>query len=166
MQTNYNSIFNIKNFNKIYSKTKFPNVFYLKLKSPLAIQYELTSGCNQKCVFCYNVWKEGCVFSKKKTLSKKIQFRIIKKIIETEVFDIIFSGGEPLLVNWLDELIQMASDKNIRTTIITNGVLLTKDKATKLKKAGLKSMQISLHHYDSEINDTLTNKKGSFEVVI
>lgn len=166
MRTRYNSIFEIKDFKKIYKETKIPGIFYLKIKTPLTIQFELTSGCNQKCIFCYNVWKEGCSSIKKKQLSKERQIEILNKIIENEVFDIIFSGGEPLLVEWLDELIKMASAKNIQTTIITNGTLLNIDKTIKLKEAGLASIQISLHHYDNKINDKLTNQKGSFEKTI
>lgn len=161
--TNFNSIFGIKEFNKIYKKTKIDGVFYIKLKSPISAQFELTSGCNQKCIFCYNVWKEGCSAGKRKKLSKEQQIKILNLMIDNEIFDIIFSGGEPLLVKWLDELIKIASEKKIHTTIITNGGLLTKEKAESLKKSGLNSLQISLHHFDQEINDKLVGKKGAFQ---
>ena len=57
----------------------------------------------------------------------------------------------------------MASDKKINTSIITNGKLLTKEKVKSLKNSGLNSMQISLHHFNPNINDRLTGKEGSFQ---
>lgn len=153
-------------FKKGYKRTIFDNVYYLKLKSPLFVQYEISSGCNQKCIFCYNVWKEEKDCGKKSQLSKEKQFRVLDKIIENEVFEILFSGGEPLTVPWLDKMIKKASDKNIDTCIITNGILLTKSKALQLKKAGLNSIQISLHHFNPQINNKLTQMPGSFKKTV
>lgn len=164
--TKYNSIFGIENFNKIYKKTKLDGVFYIKLKSPISVQFELTAGCNQKCIFCYNVWKEGCSSIGRKRLSKEQQIKILNQIVDNEIFDIIFSGGEPLLVSWLPELIKMTSNKKINTSIITNGKLLTKEKVKSLKDSGLNSMQISLHHFNPDINDRLTGQKGSFQKTV
>ena len=96
-----------KNIRKAYSATQFPNIFYLKLKSPIEVQIELTSRCNQKCIFCYNVWKEeSSSKSIKNRLSKEEHFSVIDKIIKNKIFSVIFSGGEPLLVPYLEELIR------------------------------------------------------------
>ncbi len=161
-----NPLFNLKEFKKIYKKTIIPKVYYLKIKAPLSVQFELTGGCNQKCIFCYNIWKESCSKSNMNGLSKNQHLKIIDKLIENEIFDIIFSGGEPLLVDWLEELIKKASDKKVYTTIITNGILLNITRVKSLKKAGLNSMQISLHHYNKKINDKLTGNMGSFEKTV
>ena len=166
MQIQHRSIFNHRDFKKIYRKTLIPGVFYLNIKSPLAAQFELTSGCNQKCIFCYNVWKEGCSKITKRNLSKEEQLKVLDKLIKNEIFDIIFSGGEPLTINWLEELIEKATDGKIKSSIITNGILLNKKRAIKLKKAGLMGLQISLHHYKKSINDKLTHKKGSFSKTV
>jgi len=166
MPINSNPLFNSKDFKKIYRKTIISKVYYLKIKAPLSVQFELTGNCNQKCIFCYNVWKESCSKSNMKTLSKNQHLKIIDKLIENDIFDIIFSGGEPLLINWLEELIKKASDKKIYTTIITNGVLLTDKRVKSLKNSGLDSMQISLHHYNKKINDKLTGNIHSFNKTI
>lgn len=52
------------------------------------------------------------------------------------------------------------------TTIITNAILMTKKRAKSLKKAGLNDLQISIHYYNSKINDKLTNMPGSFKKTI
>ncbi len=166
METNTKKLLEIDEFRDAYYETELSNCRYLKLKAPLATQFELTSGCNQRCVFCYNVWKEHCSKQNSLELTKERQLEVIDKIIQNEIFDIIFSGGEPLLVEWLEELIKKCSDARIHTTIITNGILMSLERAKSLKKSGLNDLQISLHHYKPEINDKLTGIPGSFEKTI
>lgn len=163
METSTKKLLEVEDFKNAYLKTALPNCNYLNLKAPLATQFELTSGCNQKCIFCYNVWKGLCSKQNSVTLSKEKQLQIIDKIIENEIFDIVFSGGEPLLIPWLEELIKKCADAKMETTIITNGVLMTEERAESLKKAGLKDMQISIHNSQAAINDKLTGLEGSFE---
>ncbi len=163
METDTTKLLEIEDFKKAYKETELPNCKYLKIKSPLAVQFELTSGCNQRCIFCYNVWKGLCSKQDSIMLSKDEQLKVIDKIIENEIFDIIFSGGEPLLINWLEELIEKCSKAKMYTTLITNAILMTSERAKSLKKAGLKDMQISIHHYDKEISDKLTKMPGSYE---
>ncbi|MCP4761963.1 MAG: radical SAM protein [archaeon] len=160
-QHTFNNISKLSNPNDddcAYAKTILSDVKYLKLKAPLFVQFELTGGCNQKCIFCYNVWKESD--SNLSTPSKKEQINILNKIISNEVFSIIFSGGEPLLIKWLEDLIYRASNKNIETSLITNAILLTRKRAMTLRESGLNSIQISLHHYSESINDFLVNEKA------
>jgi len=163
METDATKLLEIEDFKKAYQETEISNCKYLKIKSPLATQFELTSRCNQRCVFCYNVWKGLCSKQDFITLSKEKQLKIIDKIIENEIFDIIFSGGEPLLVSWLEELIKKCSEAKMYTTLITNAILMTTERAKTLKSAGLNDMQISIHHYDAKINDKLTKIPGSFK---
>ena len=162
MEINTIKLLEVDDFKRAYQETELPNCKYLKIKTPLATQFELTSGCNQKCIFCYNVWKGLCSKQNSILLSKEKQLEIIDKIIENEIFDIIFSGGEPLLVNWLEELVEKCSKAKMYTTIITNATLMTKERALNLKSAGLNDLQISIHHYNEKINDKLTKISGSF----
>jgi len=166
MQTNIKKLLEVEDFKNAYQETKLPNCRYLKIKAPLATQFELTSGCNQKCVFCYNIWKGLCSKKNSVTLSKEKQLEVIDKIIENEIFDIVFSGGEPLLVEWLEELTKKCSNAGMHTILITNAILMTKKRAKSLRNAGLNDMQISIHHYAAEKNDKLTNVSGSFDKTI
>ncbi|MFH1823132.1 MAG: radical SAM protein [archaeon] len=163
METNTIKLLEVEDFKNAYKETELSRCKYLKIKSPLATQFELTSGCNQRCIFCYNVWKGLCSKKSSISLSKEDQLKVIDKIIENEIFDIIFSGGEPLLVYWLEELIKKCSKAKMYITLITNAILMTKERALSLKKAGLNDLQISIHHYDEKINDKLTKISGSFK---
>lgn len=163
MEIDTKKLLEFEEFKEAYKETILPNCKYLKIKSPLAVQFELTSGCNQRCKFCYNVWKGLCSTQKTITLSKEKQLVIIDKIIKNEIFDVIFSGGEPLLIDWLEELIKKCKEAKMYTTIITNGQLMTLERAKSLKEAGLDDMQISVHHYDLEKSDEIINTKKASE---
>jgi cyclic pyranopterin phosphate synthase len=75
------------------------------------------------------------------------------------VTKIRITGGEPLLRRELAVLIQMLSEirgiKDIALT--TNGSLLTKDYAMKLKNAGLKRISISLDALDDQVFAKINN---------
>ncbi|MFH1503593.1 MAG: hypothetical protein ABIE36_02965 [Candidatus Diapherotrites archaeon] len=53
MLTDTTKLLEVKNFKDAYQDTEIPNCKYLKIKAPTAVQFELTSGCNQRCIFCH-----------------------------------------------------------------------------------------------------------------
>jgi len=121
---------------------------------------EICESCNQHCFFCYNVWRDQN--ERLIPLSKQKRIEIIERIVELEIFGLIISGGEPLTVNYLEELIKIANNANIETTIITNGLLLSYKRCETLKNVGLKGIQISLHSCEEREHDEITGIKGSF----
>jgi len=147
---------------KSTQRTIIKNKLRLEVKSPIFAQYEITSKCNYNCFFCYNVWKkEG--EKENKDLPKKDQFKVIDKLAELEIFGLIISGGEPLIVPYLHEIIKKATAYKIETGIITNGSLLTKEISKKLFNSGLENIQISLHGINNATNDYITGTKNSFD---
>jgi len=166
--------YNLKQINnqclvdKAVMKTRFKNVSCLKMSAPLYVQYELTENCNHLCVFCYNVWK-----NKKDKVYKKVdlalgqQLKIIDELAKLKIFGLILSGGEPLISKGIFKIIEKASKQyKIEISIITNGVLLTKDVCRRLKECGLSDMQVSLHSFNKQDNDEVTGIKGSFDRTI
>ena len=71
METDTTKLLEIKDFDNAFQKTELPNCRYLKIKSPIATQFELTSGCNQRCIFCYNIWQGLCSKQDSITLPKE-----------------------------------------------------------------------------------------------
>jgi len=143
-------------------ETKFDGVKTIKTDTPLFAQYELTESCNQNCFFCYNVWKGEEKQESKKHLTNNDRLKVIDKLIELEIFGLILSGGEPLLIKNIEELISKADKAKIDVTIITNGIFLTKNKCQSLFNSGLKGLQISLHSCKEDEHDKITGVKGSF----
>ena len=115
------------------------------------LRVSLTDRCNLRCVYCMP--KEGII---KKNHKDIMRFEEIIKVIKAGttlgINKVRFTGGEPLIVPGIDELIyetsKISSINDISLT--TNGILLG-DMIQDLKKAGLNRVNISL--------DTLDDKK-------
>ena len=133
-------------------------------KYPVLSELAVTYRCNLRCSFCY----AGC----NKTInpaksSEELNTNALKKIIDkifnqAKVPSISFTGGEPLLRADLPKLIYHAKKTGMRVNLISNGTLITSEKAKELVSAGLDSAQISIESTNEEIHDKLTAVKGSF----
>ncbi len=67
------------------------------IKSPFSVQLELTESCNHRCNYCYNFWNYGSHHRSVPPLQEYDFRRMIDKLIEAEVFQVILTGGEPFL---------------------------------------------------------------------
>jgi len=85
---------------------------------------------------------------------------------EAEVPSVSFTGGEPTVRDDLPKLIRSAVRIGLRVNLITNGTLLTDSLARELKRAGLRSAQVSIEGPNAEVHDALTGVDGSFERTI
>ena len=78
---------------------------------------------------------------------------------------LLFSGGEPLMREDLFELGAYARELGIRPVISTNGTLITKSVAGKIKEIGFAYVGISLDGV-GETNDTFRGVKGAFDAAM
>ncbi len=74
-----------------------------------------------------------------------------------------FTGGEPLLREDLERLIEYAGKKRLRVNLISNGTLISPRRAKALRRAGLTTAQISLESPLEELHDSLCGARGAFE---
>jgi|GEM_PF-5536193 len=123
-----------------------------ELRYPLKMRLEITGKCNNRCKWCYANQRYA-----QTELSINDFKKIIKKLAHNGVFKITFSGGEPTLNPELPSLVEYATSYDLVTHLISNGTFLTKDLVTKLEKAGLKSVQISIEGFEKTHNDTTQN---------
>ena len=126
-------------------------------KKPVVV-WNITRACNLKCVHCYAQATEK---TNEKELTHEQGLALIDNLADFNVPVILFSGGEPLVRPDLIELASYAVEKGMRAVISTNGTLITKEKAKKLKKVGLSYVGVSLDGMEA-INDRFRGKKGSF----
>ena len=127
-------------------------------RGPVVV-WNCTKTCNLKCMHCY-----ANSDSKKYEgeLSTKEAKALISDFDEFRVPVILFSGGEPLLRNDIFELIEHAENHKIRSTISTNGTLIDKDVARRIKKSGVGYVGISLDGIGYK-HDEFRRTKGSFD---
>lgn len=136
------------------------------MSKKLTFVLELTKKCNNNCQYCYNVWKANKSYPNYE-LSTQEWKKIIDKIAEeTKPKIIALSGGEPLLRNEFFEILKHINKKGIKTTLITNGTLLTKEVIIKCLDYGVINFELPLLSDKPEIHDALTRNKGSWDKVI
>ena len=110
----------------------------------LYLSIALTMGCNMHCKYCFEENKlcntdymtETTMNSVVKFIELKYKENNIKKPVHIKWF-----GGEPLLaINQIEYIVKRLNSINIEVSskMYTNGLLLTKEKALKLKELGLK----------------------------
>jgi len=127
------------------------------------VVFELTSACNLKCHFCYNVWKAKG-YKKRKELTLGEYKKIIQKLPPARIYGL--SGGEPLLRKDILEIIDMmkSAGKCDSIALITSGVHLTPQLAKKLSERNVK-VQLSIHGVGKK-HDEITGRKGCFKSLI
>lgn len=127
------------------------------------LRISLTESCNLRCIYCMpeGVAPKVCG----ETLTKENIFDIVEVAVELNIKKIRLTGGEPLLHQDIVEIVQGIKDRGIeKIYITTNGILLS-EKIEKLKKAGLKGVNISLDTLDREQFNYIT-RGGDLERVL
>jgi MoaA/NifB/PqqE/SkfB family radical SAM enzyme len=117
----------------------------------------VTRKCNYRCQGC-DVWREQDV----KELSTEEIKRGLDILKELGVIEIVISGGNPLLREDIDEIIEYAS-RFFVTTVYDNGSMAAQ-KIDALRNADF--VAISIDSLDSEKNDHVKGVHGSWEKAV
>ncbi|MDD4937402.1 MAG: radical SAM protein [Candidatus Shapirobacteria bacterium] len=124
---------------------------------PLILFIRITENCNASCFMC------GFAQSKKQFYVTLEQFKdIVDKAYEAGIKMVRFTGGEPLLHPNIVDFVQLFKEKNIKTSIISNGFLLP-EKYENLISNGLDQLVLSLDGSKAELHDNLRNLPGAFD---
>jgi len=137
---------------------------YQEFKSPISVQIELTSGCNHKCIHCYNHWREPG--ESLGTISRDDLHKIIYNLKNSEVQNLTITGGEPMLFpELMFETIRLAQNANINCSINSNITYLNDNIASKLKEMGIWILT-SFPSHDALTFDSIVRKSGAFKKTI
>ncbi len=118
----------------------------------------LNRACNLRCKWCY---ARETGFEKQDEMPPSLAFRIIDLCREGGIESIILIGGEPTVYPHLTEVIRYATKQGIRTTLVTNGLLLAdKERLRTYLDAGLHKISLSLKAHDAETYRALTGTDG------
>jgi len=126
--------------------------------APLQVLLETTYKCNLKCKHC----SANAEITNEIKLTTEDAFKILDKIDEFGVPVVNFTGGESLLRDDIFELFRYATKKGISVGLDTNGTLVTKDVAKKMKESGVKKVRISLDGSKDSTHDSFRGVKGAF----
>jgi len=90
--------------------------------TPLHVEVGPTNRCNHHCSFCSVDW----ITHGKILIDTKVLVRAIHSMADVGVKSVYFAGeGEPMLHPDMDQFVQAAHQRGIKTSMSTNGALLT-----------------------------------------
>ena len=126
-------------------------------RRPIVV-WNITRTCNLKCVHCYTDSANKLYTNE---LGTDEGLKLINDLASFGIPSLLFSGGEPLMRKDIFTLIEHSANKNIRPVLSTNGTLIDKDTAKRIKDSGIVYVGISLDGMEA-INDTFRGVKGAF----
>lgn len=130
------------------------------ITQPFWLLAELTYRCPLHCVFCYNPTNYSQIQNE---LTTDEWIRVMTEARALGAAQLGFSGGEPLLRDDLEILVQAGRELGFYTNLITSGVGLNEKRIQALKAAGLDHIQLSFQDSTQEMNDFLSSTK-TFEL--
>jgi AdoMet-dependent heme synthase len=132
-------------------------------QGPRLIFWEVTKGCNLRCIHCRASATE---LSSPSDLATRNALGIIDQIAAVSNPILVLSGGEPLYRSDIFQLARYATDKGLRVALATNGTLVTKEVARMIVDAGVRRVSISLDGADALTHDTFRGIPGAFEAAV
>src|SRR3984957_6309392 len=127
------------------------------------IFWEVTKGCNLRCVHCRATATE---LSSPTDLPTSTALGIIDQIAAAANPILVLSGGEPLYRSDIFQLARYGTDKGLRVALATNGTLVTKHVARMIIDSGVQRVAISLDGADALTHDTFRGIPGAFDAAL
>jgi radical SAM protein with 4Fe4S-binding SPASM domain len=124
---------------------------------PLAVHFDLTYRCNERCVHCYLDHEDHGEMTTAEVKD------VLDQLAAAGTLFLTFSGGELLLRTDFFELVAYARALRFDLKIKTNAILMTASAATRLRDLGVRQVQISVYSHRAEVHDGITKVRGSLE---
>src|SRR5262249_6481938 len=108
---------------------------------PYTLVAELTYRCPLRCVYCSNprdFARHG------EAMGTEDWLRVFQEAEALGVVQLNLTGGEPLLRDDLERLIERASRLELYTNLITSGIPLTFERLSQFAELGLNGVQVSV----------------------
>jgi len=128
----------------------------LKLNIPLSVQLDLTYRCNERCIHCYLDHDDHGEMTTAEIKG------LLDQMADAGVFFLTISGGEIMMRRDFFEILEHAHARTFSIKLKTNGVLIRKKEAERIRALGVESVQISVYSHRAEVHDAITKMPGSF----
>lgn len=127
---------------------------------PQLIAWEITGACNLRCEHC-----RGASTGRRDPdeLSTDEAFELIDEIVAFASPILILSGGEPLMRDDVYDIARHGIDRGLRVVLATNGTLIARDVAHRLRDIGIARVSVSIDGTDAETHDAFRGMPGAFD---
>jgi radical SAM protein with 4Fe4S-binding SPASM domain len=122
---------------------------------PLSAHFDLTYRCNERCVHCYLDHNDHGELTTAECLA------VLEELARAGTLFLTFSGGEIFLRPDLDEILTAARSLHFDVSLKTNALMVTRERAARLRELGVRRVQISVYSDQPEVHDAITKVPGS-----
>ncbi len=137
-----------------FAETRRPVVFW-----------NITSRCNLACEHCYLSAGTG-QHDGGQELSLEEAKEFISDLAQMRVPLLLFTGGEPLMRQDFWTIADYAAENGLKTALSTNGTLITKEVAMRIKDSGIEYVGVSLDGATEATHDAMRNQPGCFRKAV
>ena len=135
-------------FNRLIAKS-------LAKHLPLNVHMDLTYRCNERCVHCYLDHEDYGEMTTAEVLA------VLEDLAAAGTLFLTFSGGEIFLRQDFFTLLEAARRLHFDLNLKSNGLLITGERAVRLRELGVAKMQVSIYSADAAVHDGITGVAGS-----
>lgn len=121
--------------------------------------WNITEKCNLSCAHCY---RESSLDDSKDFLSDDKCLSLVDEIAKMDPPILLLTGGEPLLRKNVFDIIDKCKSSGVRVGLSTNGTLIDKGMAQKIKKHDVNYVGISIDGKEA-LHDSFRGKQGAYQ---
>lgn len=121
-------------------------------RTPRLAYFAVTDRCNLACSFCYADARRR---PGRYTGDTARSLRIVGRLADLGVVNLILSGGEPMLREDLCEIARAGKRRGMLVGLTTNGTLIFEEEAARLRAAGVDYVQVSVESHEASEHDAL-----------
>ena len=130
-------------------------------RKPIVV-WNITRRCNLKCIHCYS---DSDAREYPGELSWDQCTGVLDDLTQFGVPGVLLSGGEPLIHPRFFDIAAYARGKGLRLTLSTNGTLIDREAAQRLKDTGFAYVGISLDGIGAT-HDHFRGRQGAFDKTV
>jgi radical SAM protein with 4Fe4S-binding SPASM domain len=134
----------------------------ISIYAPFLVVWDFTHKCNLSCKHCYS--DSGT--ARETELSTPEAIAVVDQLADAGVTALAFSGGEPLMRKDFFEVAAHAVKRGLYVSVATNGTLLTREMARKLKQAQIHYVEISIDGATAKTHDEFRGVPGAFDKAV
>jgi radical SAM protein with 4Fe4S-binding SPASM domain len=127
-------------------------------RQPEGVTFELTYGCNLRCVHCYNPTHRAMPHE----LTTSEICALLNQISDLGVLTITFTGGEPSVRSDIGDILRHARRQGLMTHLMTNATRITASFADLLHEAGVGQINVSIYGATESVYERMTAVTGSY----
>ena len=127
-------------------------------RRPEGVTFELTYGCNLKCVHCYNPTHRALPHE----LTTPEICALLNQIADLGVLTVTFTGGEPSVRPDIGDILRYARAQGLMIQLMTNATRITPSFTDLLHEVGVSQINVSIYGATDTIYERMTGVSGSY----